>query len=718
MRHTRQGGERRSRARDDPGRPLAWHLGLLCAALLLPLVTLGGAMLLGMAGAERAQHEAVARQAAGRLAVALDRGLAALGAMAEVLATSDHLREGDLDAFRRRAERLPRAAGGDFVLRDAAGTVLAASDAGTIGQRDPAAEQAALATGRPQFTGLLHTAEGAPVFAVLVAVPGGGAATPWLLSLRVPVAALGRVLANQGIPEGMIATVSDRAGTILARSRDAARFVGTTPRPVQAPDGQEGWRRGTDADGMPIVMAYARAETAGWTAWVFLPEAEFVAPLRRSLLALALAGALMALLAAALALAFARRIAQPISALAAAAGGSGEASFALTPVREVNALARTFLAARAEAVARARAQDELLATLDFAQVLVRDPAGRITTWTTGMERLTLWPREVALGRDAHRMLRTGFPAPLAAIEAELLEHGAWQGELRQRRRDGTELVVASRWALRRGADGTPLAVLESCTDVTALRQAEARLRDAQGKLRHAVRLNEMGALAAALAHEVNQPLTAAAAYAEAALRLLDRGGAPDRAALRETLREAAEQAVHAGRIVRGLRDFVSASDGTRAPAELNALVRDAVALALAGEHGVAVRLGLAEGLPAVTVDAVQIQQVVVNLVRNAVEAMAGAARRELAVETAEARPGLLAVSVSDTGPGVPEEVAARLFTPFVTSKPGGMGVGLSISRAIVEEHGGRLESRPNPGGGSVFRFTLPAAPAREERHVA
>jgi signal transduction histidine kinase len=579
-------------ARAAAGRPLAWYLGLLCAALLLPLLALEAFLLADIAASERAQHQAVARDAARRIAVSLDRGLVTLGAVAEVLATSDHLREGDLDGFRRRIRMLPRGEAMDVVLRNTQGAVALATRGETIAQIEADVEAAARSTGRPQVSGLLRGSEpGDLTFAVTIALSEAGVADGWLLSLRVPVAELNRLLDREDLPAGLTATVTDRNGTVLARSRDGARLIGTRLEARGPPTASEGWRRGTNADGEPIVLAFARSEIAGWTAWVFMPESAFAAPLRRSLAIAALLALLFAGLAALLALLFANRITRPISVLAESAA-RGEGAAPATPVREVNALAEAYAAARTES---------------------------------------------------------------------------------------------------------------------------QRLRDAQAAMRHVARLNEMGTLAAALAHESNQPLTAASTFAAAALRLL-RDAATRDASLqpaRDAMQEAASQAVQAGRIVRRLRDFTAASDGERCATDLNHLVHEAVALALADarQRGISLRFMPDEDLPGVVLDRVQIGQVVVNLVRNAVESMNEGPRRELVVAT-RAMPGLVEVSVADTGAGVPAEVADRLFTPFTTTKPTGMGVGLAISRGIVEEHGGRLSFAPNPCGGSVFRFSLPVDAGR------
>jgi two-component system sensor kinase FixL len=263
-------------------------------------------------------------------------------------------------------------------------------------------------------------------------------------------------------------------------------------------------------------------------------------------------------------------------------------------------------------------------------------------------------------------------------------------------------------------------------DITERQAAESRLQELQAELLHVSRLSAAGEMASALAHELNQPLTAATSAIQAVRRML--ASSPPAAAegpateMREAVDLAAEQALWAGRVVRRLRDFVARGEAEKRLEELPRLVEEASALALVGarERLVRVDVRFASALPLVLVDAIQIQQVLFNLIRNAVEAMsAGAAccdeapptrRRGLVVSAAPVGPDLVEVAVADGGPGLSPEVAGRLFESFVTTKPNGMGVGLSICRSIVEAHGGRLWAEPNPGGGAVFRFTLPAAP--------
>jgi two-component system sensor kinase FixL len=190
--------------------------------------------------------------------------------------------------------------------------------------------------------------------------------------------------------------------------------------------------------------------------------------------------------------------------------------------------------------------------------------------------------------------------------------------------------------------------------------------------------------------------------------------------LSDAVNQAAEQALRAGQVIRHLRDFVARGEGERHIEGLPKLIEEASALALVGakEKSVRVRFDLDPDAPLVLADRIQVQQVLLNLMRNAIEAMHERPRRDLVIATrALAAEGLVEVSVTDTGTGLAPEVAARLFQPFVTTKPNGMGVGLSICRTIVEAHGGRIRVESGPAGGTIFRFTLPTFDRRELGHV-
>ncbi|SKA30220.1 two-component system, LuxR family, sensor kinase FixL [Enhydrobacter aerosaccus] len=248
-------------------------------------------------------------------------------------------------------------------------------------------------------------------------------------------------------------------------------------------------------------------------------------------------------------------------------------------------------------------------------------------------------------------------------------------------------------------------------DVTERQVTRQRLQELQAELSHVSRVSEMGQMASALAHEINQPLTAASNYLQAAQRLHAKRDEAETVRLEEALEKARFQVERASEILRRLRSFIKKGEPEQQAEDIAKLIDEASAIALVGarERGVMVHFHPTPTSGAVFVDRIQIQQVIVNLMRNAIEAMDGSPRRELTVATELAPNGMLAVRVIDTGSGIAPEIAERLFQPFVTTKSAGMGVGLSICRSIIEGHGGQLSVSPNPGGGTIFSFSIPRA---------
>jgi two-component system sensor kinase FixL len=315
----------------------------------------------------------------------------------------------------------------------------------------------------------------------------------------------------------------------------------------------------------------------------------------------------------------------------------------------------------------------------------------------------------------------GAAVPRDAASGRL--QAAWIGqELTGRRKDGAEFPVElslAEWRTGSGErrfTGLMRDLTERHRAEQVLRESEQRIRDLEAEFLRAARLGELGQMAATLAHELNQPLAAATNYINGSRRMLESGDIKARLpSVRSALAAAAEQALQAGRIVRRMRGFVARGDeGARRPEDLARLVSEAVEfIALpAQRHQVGVRLDLGTpSLPCVQVDRIQIQQVLVSLMHNAIEAMQGSERRQLTIMARPCDTGMVEVAVADTGPGVSAEVSAELFTSFVTTKEHGLGVGLSVCRTLVEAHGGRIWTEPNPGGGAIFRFTLPVASA-------
>jgi PAS domain S-box-containing protein len=308
--------------------------------------------------------------------------------------------------------------------------------------------------------------------------------------------------------------------------------------------------------------------------------------------------------------------------------------------------------------------------------------------------------------------RTGRPMNFATVSRDLTAQKRSEGELRNLN-ETLEQKVGAR--TRELADANQ----RSRTEISERERANARLDELQLELFHAARLSAAGQLAAALAHELNQPLTAVTNSLNAARRLLAKGGRDKIVTAREVLEEAAGQALRAGQIIGRLRDFLSRGETEQRMESVPTMIKEASSLALIGSEAFGVKVHFSFDLNAECAFAnrTQIQQVLANLMRNAVEAMAGGARRELAVTTALLNEETIEVSVLDSGPGLAKEVLNHLFEPFVSTKRHGMGLGLSICRSIVEAHGGKLRSESNQGGGTIFRFTLPAVPQHEENEL-
>jgi len=344
-----------------------------------------------------------------------------------------------------------------------------------------------------------------------------------------------------------------------------------------------------------------------------------------------------------------------------------------------------------------------------------DEAGLILEWNPQAEATFGWSREEAIGKPlAELIIPPTYRAAHAAGFARFLETGESNGSLLGNRRemtalsrDGRELKVELAVTAHQRHDGYVFNGF--IRDVTEQRAADTRLQQLQTELLHVSRFSAMGQMGSALAHEINQPLAAISNYLGAGRHMLERSNQPPAEKIREILDKAAEQATRAGEIIRQLRSFVAKGETQRRPEILCAVVEEATALAMIGTRHQSVRLNLQLDPDArdAVINRIQIQQVLVNLVRNAVEAMTESARRELSIATRALGDGNVEVEIADTGPGLAPQVAAQLFKPFVSTKSHGMGVGLSICQSIVEAHRGRIWAEANPGGGTIFRFTLP-----------
>ncbi len=246
-------------------------------------------------------------------------------------------------------------------------------------------------------------------------------------------------------------------------------------------------------------------------------------------------------------------------------------------------------------------------------------------------------------------------------------------------------------------------------DASARHAAEQNVNELRRELLHVSRLSEMGEMASALAHELNQPLTAIINYLEACSRMLVRDDEVSQEQTKGLMQKASAQASRAGQIIQQLRKFVAKGETERSFEPINPVVKEAVELALIGtsQQGIAVTFDMVDGLPDIMIDRVQIQQVITNLVRNAVDALIDVERRKLTVRTLPLENAAVQIEIIDTGTGLAEEVVERLFQPFVTTKTNGIGIGLSICRSIVDAHEGEIWATANPDDGTTFYLNLP-----------
>lgn len=371
-------------------------------------------------------------------------------------------------------------------------------------------------------------------------------------------------------------------------------------------------------------------------------------------------------------------------------------------------------------------------------IICTDLSGKIASWNPAAEAMFGYRLEEVIGQFIFLLAVPGREDEMQLIldqisKGERIQHY----ETVRRHKDGRQVAISLTVSPIRGDSGHVVGASKIARDITDRQRGEAELRrlnetleqrvvkrtaelkdvnrklqELQSELFHAARLSEVGQMAPMLAHELNQPLSAAANSVNAARRLLASGEPHKIEMAPEVMDEAAAEILRAGQIIGRLRAFVVKGETERRVENVAQMVEQARTLALVGVEAAGVRsfFRFDPNVERVFADRVQIQQVLVNLMRNAIEAMTAGTRRELEVRTTLVNEHTIEIAIADSGPGLTEPVANHLFEPFVSTKPGGMGLGLSICRSIVEAHGGCLRSEPNPGGGTVFRFTLGAAP--------
>lgn len=355
----------------------------------------------------------------------------------------------------------------------------------------------------------------------------------------------------------------------------------------------------------------------------------------------------------------------------------------------------------------------LVETVQDYAIYMLDPAGIVTSWNVGAEHIKGYRTEEIIGQHFSRFfsaedVERGEPE----MELEVaVEQSRFSSEVWRVRKDGSRFWASVVITALHDQQGKLVGFSKITRDLTERKQTEQALQNATAELAHMARVTTMGELAASIAHEINQPLAAIVNNANASSRLLA-SEPPDLDEVRVALADIAEAGTRAGEIISRIRAFLKKAVPAKTRVDINQVIREVLAVT-PGEldkHQVSVRTELLPGLAPVQGDRIQLQQVILNLIVNGIDAMTSVTDRPrvLLVRSQPQESGGVLVSVQDSGAGLDPKNIGHLFDPFFTTKPEGMGMGLPISRSIVETHGGRLWLTPNDGQGVTFQFTLPA----------
>jgi two-component system sensor kinase FixL len=676
---------------DGSAVPFLSEFARVAALTILPLLLFAIAVVAVLVAQERASVLEALDRRASTAAAELDRMFDRQIALLTTLAGSHALATDNLAAFYEEAQRARE-------LQPDWYTIVVA-DAATGQQRinllrlfgdelpistDLGTHEQVVRTGNPVIVANPHlrgAVSALPVFGIRVPVQREGRVA-YVLSAALDPKRLERALARLDLPPGWVGSVIDATGTTIvcarcARERVGQRVASAVMRRIGA--GQPGLLATAERGDAESYVAFARAPLSGWFVSVSVAVSEVTSLWRRKLWIVGLGGfiSVAAALAAIGWVVQSRRVVQ----------------------RRLEALVHQRTAALQESEQRCA----LLANAAREGVAMHDLDRIVEANASFAEMFGYAPDEVRAKPPAAFIASDAREKILAMAVTGHVEHCETIGL----HKDGSSFPIAFS-ATTTEYHGRAMRVW-LVRDLTAQKKAEARLRALEVEIRHAARLTDMGQMAAALAHELAQPLTAVANYIGGCRRLLrnDEIDGPTARRLKEVLTRASNQTLRAGEILRRIRDFI-AKDGTERRVENAAeVVEEAWTLALtsARHRGVKARLAV-ETSAHVFVNKVQIQQVMVNLIRNAVEAMETIPRKELEVRVAEAGDAV-EMSITDTGVGLSAEIADRLFHPFASTKSRGMGIGLSVCREIVEAHDGRIWAEPNCQGGTTFRFTLP-----------
>lgn len=709
-------------------------LVVLVLACVLPMASVAAFIIVGFYHQERAQliSNTVAR--AHTMITAVEHDFSNTKVALSALGTSRMLSSGDLAGFHTRAtEALTNLHADSILVLDSDGKMLM-STRRPYGAPLPTLASTPLlrrilADGKPGvsdlFTGPLNNNL---IYTVGVPIRQHGRIV-MTLNATATTTQLAHVIAEQRLPPSWRASVVDTGGRVVARSHDIDKYAGQRLSDEQlrhAAATVEGGFETRTLDGIDVFVVFSRSPQSGWTVYLGIPLRELNAGLHTTM-AWWIGASLTAL---ALGLALARwlggRITRSVQALIPPALAIGEGGMAVIPslhFREANELGQALRNASAS-VREARA-----ASLESAQRLaLAADAAHLGIWIRDLRQQTIWvsaqwralfgftpDQQVALQDLLDRIHADDRSMVQRTLDSVRTGVPRYDIEYRIGRPDGTLRWIGSQGSMETDAAGQPALVRGVSLDITARKLAELDVQQKQKEVTHLSRLAVLGELSGALAHELNQPLTAILSNAQAARRFI-RQQPPDLAEVTEILDDIIAEDQRAGDVIQRLRRLFDNSDTPRAPVDLNRLAHEVLRLLRNDliNHGMVVRTDLAAVDATANVDAVQLQQVLINLIINACDAMAdvAAAGNDAVIVVRSMADGADAVrlSVIDSGNGIATANLARIFEPFYTTKAHGMGLGLSICRNIVAAHQGRLWAENNPVGGASVHLRLPLVP--------
>ncbi|RFP08029.1 MULTISPECIES: ATP-binding protein [unclassified Duganella] len=705
-------------------------LALLAIACILPVVAVTAFLIVHFYDRERTQLIDNTVSRARSIITATDRDIESTQLALQTLSTSNMLLNQDLRGFHQRASGLVEKLGADSIVLIGTDGALLLSTRRPWGA--PLAKlgrapllQRILASGRPgvsdMFIGPLY---GRPIFVVGVPVVRAGVIVMTLNAVFTPQR-LQHVLTEQKLPANWRASVLDTEGRVATRSHEqdtyAGRQVSAELRRQMASASESGMATRT-LDGQDVYVVYSRSTRTGWSAVLGIPSEELTASLYRTLAWLV--SVTLAALGAGMALAWllGGRIARSVQALVAPARAVGAgASLAIPPLhfREANQLG---LALRDAALSVRQARADMRESEQ--RLALAANAAHLGIWTRELSDQLIWCSEqwrALFGFAPEQQLTLAdllakvHPDDRAAVQHTLshTRHGALRYDMEYRvlLASGEQRWIGSHGSIEHDGQGRPLRVRGVSLDITQRKQAELEVQQKQKEVTHLARVAMLGELSGALAHELNQPLTAILSNAQAARRFLAQP-APDLAEVAEILDDIVDEDKRAGDIIQRLRRLFGKQDTPHQRLAAAELVDGVIRLVRNDliHHGLTVRTELGEAALTLSADPVQLQQVLINLLMNACDAQAAQAHADGVIVLRCVRDGdAVQFSVIDRGAGIAPDVLARIFDPFYTTKARGMGLGLSICRSIATAHHGTLWAHNNPDGGASFHLRLPLA---------